>query len=740
MLCSEKYKYKIENLYHEQYFAHGSSGSLSDEVDLMIYDEDNLPYALWEFKSAQEFKTKEDSTIKYQLFGTAPLTSGPKLLVYATIEPKGNNPEINLKCIDYTKYKSYESWVEDGKPHSTDFPVDYRDIDYKPIIAGSDRDLKLDCTQADFRAVAVSFHNEFFGEHPDNSLFINLVKCLLAKIYDERTIRSGENYKFQVHYRNGKPENAEQVFYQVNELYKQAYLRYIEPSATLADEIDPKEFSKEKVKSVVKTLEAMSLTRGAALHGDIIGAFFEEILRVGFKQDKGMYFTHSNIVKFMLRALDLEGLTKSTWEKATHPDHRLPYIIDPACGSGTFLLHAMNVITKAIKNNEGDLVDDFESKQFYDARMSDATPNYWAENFIYGFDPKFVMAITAKVNMVLHGDGAAHILKEDAFSTLSKYTDPKLRAAGENVRSISKARYNYDISETFDVVISNPPFGVSLSSEVIRGLHKAFYLSESMPSEGLFIERCFHLLKPKGRLGLVLPESIFNAVDLSPVRIFLYRMFNIKSIVALPRNVFIDTPTLTSLLFAQKKSPQEIEDWDKEWDEHLEFAQNKIKRAKTFIQKNNIKNFASPNALIDAIVEELSLIIDQKEWILKKGKNAEVIPFKYEGDLNFESIREYYKTLLNSSSIDKHITRYTFSKVAERFNYEYPTFSVDEVGYKLSKRKEKSKPNQLCTFKGVSSGEVINNLHLCSEEYELIINKTNPTTVLDYLVNEVEWE
>ena len=100
--------------------------------------------------------------------------------------------------------------------------------------------------------------------------------------------------------------------------------------------------------------------------------------------------------------------------------------------------------------------------------MSDDVPNYWAENFIYGFDPKFIMAITAKVNMVLHGDGSAHIFKYDAFSDFSKYKDTKLRPVGDNLRSVSREHYNKDMCETFDVVLSNPPFGVTLSSETVR--------------------------------------------------------------------------------------------------------------------------------------------------------------------------------------------------------------------------------------------------------------------------------
>ncbi|MEL6354753.1 MAG: hypothetical protein AAFR58_23830, partial [Cyanobacteria bacterium J06627_28] len=166
LLCSDRYGYKVDHLYHEQHFAHGSSGSLSDEVDLILYDEDALPYAVMEFKSSKEFSKEEDKAIKYQLFGTAPLVGSPKLLVYGTIYPSKGDIAFDLKCIDYVKYKSYESWAEADKPYSTVFPKAYQDLNYIPYKNGGKRDLEINSTQADFRAVASSFHNEFFGEHP----------------------------------------------------------------------------------------------------------------------------------------------------------------------------------------------------------------------------------------------------------------------------------------------------------------------------------------------------------------------------------------------------------------------------------------------------------------------------------------------------------------------------------------------------------------------------------------------
>lgn len=401
----------------------------------------------------------------------------------------------------------------------------------------------------------------------------------------------------------------------------------------------------------------------------------------------------------------------------------------------------MSIITNAIKSRKKELVCDFESMQFYNARMSDDVPNYWAENFIYGFDPKFIMAITAKVNMVLHGDGSAHIFKYDAFSDFSKYKDTKLRPVGDNLRSVSREHYNKDMCETFDVVLSNPPFGVTLSSETVRQLGKTFALSESTSSESLFIERCFQLLKPNGRLGLVLPESVFNTVDNMQVRLFLYRMFKIKAIVSLPRNVFIDTPTLTSLLFAQKKTAPEIEKWDSEWQKNIDYANRAIKAGKVCVSAMKKSSYTSAKEVEKAVVNAINEILHEDEWVIKKGKNSEVIPVRMRKDMaTVDDAFLYYNDLLKSASIDKFILRYAFDKTSQVYDQQFDSFVVDEVGYKLSKRKEKSMPNQLCTFVGNNTKKKIYNLHLCDEPYSVSYDVGKPTTVLDIVKKEVKWD
>jgi len=739
LLHSEKYRYPLCALGHEIHFAHGSKGSKSDEVDVLIRDPDGLPYAMFELKAASEFNANKDDAIKNQLFGTAPLVGSPKLLIYATVEPRGATPEIRAICIDYTKYKSYEAWRDAGEPHSTSIPADYLDLDYEPLVNGGINDLALDNTQADFKAIANAFHNEFFGEHPDNMIFVNLMKCLLAKIHDERTRKKGEAYEFQVFYKNGRPDPASDVFKRVNDLYMAAYKRYIDPAAIKVDEINPKEFSEERVKTVVQALQGISITKGAAKYGDVIGAFFEEILRSGFKQDRGMYFTHDNIVRFMVEAVDLAGLTKSVWLKSNHPDNRLPYVIDPACGSGTFLLHAMNRITETVKSATSDLVADHDSEQFYKARLSDDQPNYWAENFLYGFDPKFIMAITAKVNMVLHGDGSAHVLKEDAFKPFSAYSDVRLRPCSEAHRSIDRTRYKADLCESFDVVLSNPPFGITIPSETRAKLGETFTLPESTPSEGLFLERCFQLLKPNGRLAIVLPESVLNAKEMAEVRLFLYKYFNLRAIVAMPRNIFIDTPTLTSLVFAQKKSADEILAWENAWQKAEAQVEAKVKAASAVLRKAFAAAHDGP-AVATNFLAEMDPVVSGSDWVIKGGKGTVLMPLNRDWTgCSGEDAADYYRELIKTAGFKSLCQGYVFRQVASALNYEFPVYIVDEVGYKLSKRREKARPNQLILFRGRQSKEIVTNLHLAEEPCDVLTGDEATGTVLQHMQTSVKW-
>ena len=95
-----------------------------------------------------------------------------------------------------------------------------------------------------------------------------------------------------------------------------------------------------------------------------------------------------------------------------------------------------------------------------------------------------------------------------------------------------------------------------------------FDLSKSaktkIKTEVLFLERCLNLLKPGGRLGIVLPERIFNNPSLAYVREFIEDRAFLRAVVSLPQETFISSGASVkcSLLFLQKFTEEEQQCFD----------------------------------------------------------------------------------------------------------------------------------------------------------------------------------
>ena len=169
-------------------------------------------------------------------------------------------------------------------------------------------------------------------------------------------------------------ETNEQLFERINQLYREA----LKAKLHILDEkelkksyvIDSKKFSLSKLKYAVQKLEGLSFVKGKnSLSGkDILGEFFEGIIRSGFKQSKGQFFTPINIVKFMLWGIQADLLAISRIKN----DKEIPYMIDPSAGSGTFLIEYMKFITENMKyrfrsklGTSIDVIDKIESDWFY---------------------------------------------------------------------------------------------------------------------------------------------------------------------------------------------------------------------------------------------------------------------------------------------------------------------------------------------------------------------------------------
>lgn len=218
-----------------------------------------------------------------------------------------------------------------------------------------------------------------------------------------------------------------------------------------------------------------------------------------------------------------------------------------------------------------------------------------------------------------------------------------------------------------------------------------------------------------------------------------YRFFNLRAIVSLPRNIFIDTPTLTSLIFAQKKTSAEVQQWDAEWSRARETVEAKRKSASSALAKK----FAAENTAEDVsriFLKEMSPVLRPSQWVSKGGKNPALKPMEpdWAGKTGSDAAA-YYRDMICAAGFSSLCEFYIFDQVATALDYQYPAFEVDEIGYKLSKRRERARPNQLASFRGAKSKEPVTNLHLAGEECEVVINASGSQNVLDEIRKASIW-
>ncbi|MCP4158238.1 MAG: N-6 DNA methylase, partial [bacterium] len=253
------------------------------------------------------------------------------------------------------------------------------------------------------------------------------------------------------------------------------------------------------------------------LQDDVKGISYEELLGKTSRDQLGQFLTPRPIVDFMVDIL------------APYAGERL---CDPCCGSGGFLIKACQFMRATSKP---------------DNTKKRRNPQVLSQ-YILGSEANPRMARTATLNMIVHGDGHCGIRHHDGL------LDTK------------------DIFEnSFDVVLANPPFGsrLPLDLTVTENGHK--YVGRPIRtlydlgritglSEVLFMERCLRLLRPGGRMGIVLPQSVLNSDRLQRVRDYFEARAKLLLIVSLPNDVFLSsgTPVKTSLVFLKKFSADEV--------------------------------------------------------------------------------------------------------------------------------------------------------------------------------------
>lgn len=417
--------------------------------------------------------------------------------------------------------------------------------------------------------------------------FDEISKILFIKIRYERENDEGQIFskeRFVVNRKAYEKLNKEMGVTDAIPFYQNLFEKTKQQFANdhLFDDNAKIEIRENSFEQIVKELEIYNLSTTS---DDVKGIAFEKFLGKTFRGELGQFFTPRTIVDFMVSILDpQEG----------------ELVCDPCCGSGGFLIktfeYAREKIEKDIERQKEEIKaewygEDYDNmsdkkKQKIEAEVAQ-TFSYLNEELninnekgrlrslsfdcIYGTDANPRMARTAKMNMIMHGDGHGGVHHHDGLL---------------NVNGIFENR--------FDIILTNPPFGARVEkdlkiSEADRFTDEAkieayvnrygeaykqalrqvndhigksllsLYNIDSSLTEVLFIERCLNLLKPGGRMGIVLPEGVLNNTNLQKARDFVEGKAKILLIVSIPQDVFIASGATVkpSLLFFKKFTEDE---------------------------------------------------------------------------------------------------------------------------------------------------------------------------------------
>ncbi|HET9676089.1 MAG TPA: N-6 DNA methylase [Solirubrobacterales bacterium] len=492
----------------------------------------------------------------------------PRYLVYYTVELKQEELRPRSLVIDTESHGDYEAWDEAGQPLLEGIPQRYgravkRRFGNVPAPSAEHQPLDRAVTPETFNRLQAELHDVIWGGGGtnNNEVFVYITKLILAKIYDERETREGYSYEFQ----RFAAETPEELTERMNALYRDAeekYLALAEPSSGPA--FDTSRISAEKLAFVVGRLEGISLTEN--VHpGDLLGEFFEQIVAADFTQTKGQFFTPMKIVRFVLELCGAveEARRSMLTEVDAEGKPRLPYLIDPSCGAGSFLIEYMRQVSAALGSPEA--CDGLSSRlRDHHDRWFGGSGNRWSQTFLFGIENNYDLGLAAKVNMVLHGDGSANTWIASGLAPFESYA----RDGRDSVLSLATSRgwdgsvYAGPLNERFDLVVSNPPFSLRFSEDEKNAVAQTFTELPAAVSEALFIERWYQLLRPGGKFCCILPESLLDTRGNQRIRLFLLSHFRIQAVVSLPYEAFRPfTSTKTSIVLAEKRSAEETAAW-----------------------------------------------------------------------------------------------------------------------------------------------------------------------------------
>ncbi|BCV30070.1 HsdM family class I SAM-dependent methyltransferase [Shewanella algae] len=310
------------------------------------------------------------------------------------------------------------------------------------------------------------------------------------------------------------------------------------------------------VERVIARLEGINLKD---TQGDVLGRAFEIMLSDTFKgKDLGQFFTPREIVAFML------DLARDIPEEAALDIKKGERFLDGCAGSGGFLIATYEDVYKHALSNK---VRGEEREELL-ARLGQET--------FFANEIEEKAARLGKLNMIVHAVNAQNAqwlhqnyLYNEEYGGLKPSIEYQVDFG-------SGTQKRYIGPDSIDLILTNPPFGKSVKTENILldyqfGHEVKVFKSKGRPpekrpknsqdSEVLFIEHYLRVLKPGGKLLIVLPDGVLSNATAKPVRDYMREHAIIKAVISLPSETFASTGTSipTNVVYLQKKRPGDVQ-------------------------------------------------------------------------------------------------------------------------------------------------------------------------------------
>lgn len=531
------YGYPVERI---RQFVSVQMGSETKEADIVVYNDDECEetYILVECKKEdltdQQFNIAVDQAYSYAVAEGAKYVWTTSRIKNQYYEVPDKKPKSRIEIPDIPQYGIKKlapyKYVKGG--------ISQTDTEDVNIVSEPDPNAKQKffelqvVTESELTKIFTQSHQALWGGGQRNPsvAFDELDKLIFCKIWDEKHPRKiGEPYDFQI-FRDEDPEDL---------------LKRIKKIYAIGEKDAPEVFkdgislTAQETLTIVKYFQRINLNKTDL---DSKGKAFETFMGSYFRGEFGQYFTPRPIVKFIVDSLPINHKSR---------------VLDTSCGSGGFLLYALDKVREQANEYYHPVNDE---KDHY---------KYWhdfAEKNLFGIEINDQIARTAKMNMIIHDDGHTNVIASDGL-----LTDLEMQEKSGN----KEFKYN-----SFDFIITNPPFGssIKLSEKAYLSLYslgtkeidwldiKAEVTKKKSPrdsqsTEVLFLEQCHKFLVEYGYLAIVIPDGILTNSSMQYVRDNIEEMFRIVAVVSMPQTAFSATGAgvKSSVLFLRKHSENQTE-------------------------------------------------------------------------------------------------------------------------------------------------------------------------------------